>query len=89
MKIVDAKTFVVGAAWRNLIFIRLDTDEGISGCAEATAHNKTQAMLGYLQEAFRRYAIGIYSVDRAPQYGDRSYQHDADWHTQTRRRRHQ
>ena len=63
MKIVNARTFVVGAAWRNLIFIRLDTDEGISGCAEATAHNKTQAMLGYLQEAFRRYAIGTDPFD--------------------------
>ncbi len=26
MKIVDLKTYVVGASWRNLIFIRLDTD---------------------------------------------------------------
>jgi len=58
VKIVGLKTFVVGMNWRNLIFIRLDTDEGISGYAEATAHNKTQPMLGYLQEAFRRYVIG-------------------------------
>jgi galactonate dehydratase len=58
MKIVDLKTFVVGAAWRNLIFIRLETDEGISGCAEATSHNKTLAVLGYLEEARQRYVIG-------------------------------
>lgn len=58
MKIVDLKTFVVGAAWRNLIFIRLETDEGLTGCAEATSHNKTRALLGYLEEARQRYVIG-------------------------------
>jgi galactonate dehydratase len=63
MKIVDLKTFVVGDAWRNLIFIRLDTDEGISGCAEATAHNKTGAVLGYLEEIKTRYVLGTDPFD--------------------------
>lgn len=63
MRIVDLKTFVVGAAWRNLIFIRLDTDEGISGCAEATSHNKTRAVFGYLEEARQRYVIGTDPFD--------------------------
>lgn len=63
MKIVDLKTFVVGAAWRNLIFIRLDTDEGISGYAEATSHNKTRALTGYLEEAKGRYVIGADPFD--------------------------
>ena len=58
MKITNLETFVAGAAWRNLIFIRLDTDEGISGCAEATAHNKTAPTLAYFQEAAQRYVIG-------------------------------
>ncbi len=58
MKIIDLKTFVVGAGWRNLIFIRLDTDDGISGYAEATSHNKTRALVGYLEEAKKRYIIG-------------------------------
>ncbi len=63
MKIVDLKTFVAGAAWRNLIFIRLDTDEGLTGCAEATSHNKTRALLGYLEEARQRYVIGTDPFD--------------------------
>jgi galactonate dehydratase len=63
MKIVDMKVWVAGAAWRNLIFIRLDTDEGISGCAESTSHNKTQAVLGYLEEVKRRYVIGTDPFD--------------------------
>jgi galactonate dehydratase len=58
MKIVDLTTYVVGTAWRNLIFIRLDTDEGISGWAEATVHNKTRALLGYFAEAKQRYILG-------------------------------
>ncbi len=63
MKITDLRTYVVGAAWRNLIFIRLDTDEGISGLAEATSHNKTGALLGYLEEAKSRYVIGTDPFD--------------------------
>lgn len=58
MKITDLKVFVAGDAWRNLTFIRLETDEGITGCAEATSHNKTSAVLGYLQDAKARYVIG-------------------------------
>ncbi len=58
MKITRVATFAAGAAWRNLIFIRLETDEGITGCAEATSHNKTRAVLGYLEEACPRYVIG-------------------------------
>jgi galactonate dehydratase len=63
MKIVNLKTFVVGAPWRNLIFISLETDEGISGCSEATSHNKTQALLGYLEEARERYVLGTDPFD--------------------------
>lgn len=63
MKIVDLRTFVVGAAWRNLVFIKLETDEGISGCAEATCHNKTRAILGYLEEVRERYVLGTDPFD--------------------------
>jgi len=63
MKITQLETFVAGAAWRNLMFIRLQTDEGISGCAEATAHNKTAATLAYFREAAERYVIGTDPFD--------------------------
>ena len=58
MKIVAVEPFVAGDAWRNLTFIRVLTDEGVNGCAEMTSHNKTKAVLGYLQEACPRYVIG-------------------------------
>jgi galactonate dehydratase len=63
MKIVDLKTYVVGTAWRNLTFIRVDTDEGISGWAEATVHNKTRALLGYFEDAKPRYILGTDPFD--------------------------
>ncbi len=63
MKIVDLHVFVAGAAWRNLIFIRLDTDEGVTGCAESTSHNKTRAILGYLEEVRERYVLGADPFD--------------------------
>jgi galactonate dehydratase len=78
MKIVDLKTFVVGAAWRNLIFIRLDTDEGISGVAEATSHNKTRALLGYLEEARGRYVIGADPFDTEALFS-RMFRLDYSW----------
>jgi galactonate dehydratase len=63
MKIVDLKTFVAGAAWRNLVFIRLDTDEGICGFAESTVHNKTGAILSYLDDVKWRYVVGADPFD--------------------------
>ena len=63
MKIVGFEVFVAGAAWRNLVFIRLTTDEGITGCAESTVHNKTRAILGYLEEVKTRYVLGTDPFD--------------------------
>lgn len=36
MKIVDIETYVVGAGWKNWLFVRVLTDEGIYGVGEAT-----------------------------------------------------
>ncbi len=36
MRITDVETFIVGNPWKNWLFIRLGTDEGIHGIAEAT-----------------------------------------------------
>ncbi|HVC33484.1 MAG TPA: mandelate racemase/muconate lactonizing enzyme family protein [Chloroflexota bacterium] len=42
MKIVDAKTTVVGNPWKNWIFVQLFTDEGIVGVGEATGGLSTK-----------------------------------------------
>ena len=36
MKITEVKTYLVGNAWKNWLFVRVETDEGIHGAGEAT-----------------------------------------------------
>jgi galactonate dehydratase len=36
MKISDVRTYLVGNAWKNWLFVRVDTDEGIHGIGEGT-----------------------------------------------------
>jgi len=57
MKITELKTFVVGNPWKNWVFVKLDTDEGISGLGEATGGLSTKPALGDLEE-LTRHVIG-------------------------------
>ena len=36
MKIKDVKTYLVGNPWKNWLFLRLETDEGLDGIGEGT-----------------------------------------------------
>ncbi len=36
MKITDIKTYIAGNPWKNWLFARVETDEGIHGCGEGT-----------------------------------------------------
>jgi galactonate dehydratase len=36
MKITEVKTYIVGNPWKNWLFVKLETDEGIHGISEAT-----------------------------------------------------
>ena len=58
MKITAVTPMVLGTRWRNLTFVKVDTDEGISGVGEARVLNRTDGVLGYLSEAVPRYVIG-------------------------------
>jgi galactonate dehydratase len=58
VRITDLKTYVMGTAWRNLIFIEVETDEGLTGVGEATLHNFEEAMVGYLEALKDKYLIG-------------------------------
>ena len=58
MKITDVKTFVMGASWRNLIFVKVYTDEGIVGVGEATLQNLEGPVLAYIEAAKKRHIIG-------------------------------
>jgi len=57
MKIVDLKTFVVGNPWKNWVFIKLYTDEGLTGLGEATGGLYTKPWVGDVEE-LRRHVIG-------------------------------
>jgi galactonate dehydratase len=48
----------MGTAWRNLTFVKVETDEGLVGAGEVRVVNRTQAVLGYLAEAVPRYVLG-------------------------------
>ena len=58
MRITDLKTFGLCDGWRNLIFVRLYTDEGLTGLGEATTANRDEAVLAYLEGVRRRHVIG-------------------------------
>jgi galactonate dehydratase len=59
MKITGLKTFVLGSGWRNLILLRLETDQpGLYGIGEATVQWGDEGMLGYLVSLEKRYLLG-------------------------------
>lgn len=64
MKITKVRPLVMGTPWRNLTFLVLETDEGLTGTGEVRMINNTDALLGYLSEAVPRYVIGKDPFDR-------------------------
>jgi galactonate dehydratase len=58
MKITAVTPLVLGTPWRNLTFVKVETDDGIYGLGEVRLANRTNALLGYLTEAIPRYVIG-------------------------------
>ena len=49
MKITDIKTFVVDCYRTNWVFVKVETDEGISGVGEGTLEYKEKALLGAIE----------------------------------------
>ncbi len=58
MKLTAVTPLVLGTPWRNLTFVKVETDDGIYGLGEVRLNNRTNALLGYLSEAMPRYVIG-------------------------------
>ena len=57
MKVTDVKTFVVDCFRTNWVFVKVYTDEGISGVGEATLEYKEKALLGAV-EHIKEYLVG-------------------------------
>src|ERR687883_1997178 len=51
-------THVAGTPWRNLTYVQVHTDEGLTGVGEVRMLNHTDALLGYLAEAERNHVLG-------------------------------
>jgi len=64
MRISRVRPLVMGTPWRNLTFLALETDEGLSGVGEVRMINNTDALLGYLAEAAPRHVLGKDPFDR-------------------------
>jgi galactonate dehydratase len=58
MKVTAVTPLILGTAWRELLFVKVETDEGITGWGEVRPLNKTEAVRGYLTEAAPRYLVG-------------------------------
>ena len=58
MKITALTPLMLGTPWRNLTFVTVETDSGIYGLGEVRLANRTNALLGYLNDAMPRYVIG-------------------------------
>jgi galactonate dehydratase len=57
MKISKLTPMVLGTPWRNLAFLKVETDEGLTGVSEVRSI-RTDAVLGYLQQIGKRYVLG-------------------------------
>lgn len=58
MKITKVTPLVMGTPWRELLFVKVETDEGLIGVGEARPLGRTDSLLGYLQETVPRYVLG-------------------------------
>jgi galactonate dehydratase len=57
LKITDIKTFLVGAATRNYVFVKVETDGGIHGVGEAYSAGPDEATVATIND-FKRWLIG-------------------------------
>lgn len=57
MKITDVRSFVVGVEGKNLLIVKVDTDQGIHGIGQGGTTTRERAMTGAI-EHFREFLIG-------------------------------
>lgn len=75
MRITRISTHVVGTPWRNLTYVQVHTDEGLTGVGETRMLGRTDALVGYLREAEVNHIAGsdpfaIEDLVRRMKYGD-------------------
>ncbi|QLG27813.1 mandelate racemase/muconate lactonizing enzyme family protein [Halorarum halophilum] len=50
VSITDVETYIVANPWKPWVFVRLETDAGVTGLAEATTHDKPRTVAASLEE---------------------------------------
>jgi len=63
LRVVGARTLVVGTPWRELAFLELATDAGLVGVSEVRMVNKTDTFLARVEELVPRYVLGTDPFD--------------------------
>ena len=58
MKISNVSTMVMGTPWRNLLFVKVETDDGLVGWSEARPVAGVGPVIGYLEHMTPEYALG-------------------------------
>lgn len=76
MKVTDVKTFVVDCFRTNWVFVKVYTDEGLTGVGEATLEYKEKALLGAV-EHIKEYLVGKNPLQIEKHYHD--IYRDAYW----------
>jgi galactonate dehydratase len=75
VRITGISTHVVGTPWRNLTYVQVHTDEGLTGVGETRMLGHTDALIGYLREAEANHIAGsdpfaVEDLVRRMKYGD-------------------
>jgi galactonate dehydratase len=62
MKITDVKTYIAGNPWKNWVFARVDTDEGVYGIGEGTLNGFAKTVEAAIHE-LKEFVIGADPFD--------------------------
>src|SRR6516165_1065875 len=65
-RITRVSTHVVGMRWRNCVFARLETDDGLTGVGEGTLEFQPLAVEAAIRTLAERYLVGnsAFSIER-------------------------
>src|SRR4051794_1602128 len=58
VRVSNVRITVVGTPWRELVFLELATDTGLTGVSECRMVNKTETLVACIRELAPRYVIG-------------------------------
>lgn len=58
MKVSEIETFIIGANWRNLVLVKVHTDEGLTGIGEATLPGYSRPVVHSVEALAARHVSG-------------------------------